>query len=109
VPRETFLDPEGKPFEIETDLLASPGCAVQRFRERSLPAKGHRSAFARVHASTKSSRYGTLPGGVTYSTDFKHPELHLCAHGQALTLCSNCLERCCSCPGSPKHNCTRAA
>jgi hypothetical protein len=107
VARETFIDPEGKPFEVETDLLASHGCAVQRFRERAMP----KGTFARVHASTRSSRYGELKGGVTYKqpVKFDAETWHRCAHGQAETLCSNCLEYFCGCPGSPKHSCRRAA
>lgn len=68
-------------------------------------------AFGTVHASTQSSRYGKLPGGVTYTRDFKHDATrwHLCAHGQKQTNCRECLTWFCSCPGSPGHKCTRAA
>lgn len=106
MPRERFLDPNGKPFEIETDLLASHGNALQRFHERSLPR-----SFARIHASTRSSRYGELAGGVTYKQDFEHnaEQWHRCGHGQEQTLCHGCGEWLCSCPGQPKHECRSAA
>jgi hypothetical protein len=90
--RETFIDPAGKPFEIDSDLLASHGHALQRFRERAL---GRRAV---KRASTRSSRYGELPGSEITVADFRHAQLHLCAHGQPMAVHS-CGERHCSCPG----------
>lgn len=71
--------------------------------------KQHRGVRAYVHAATSSSRYGKLPGGVTYAADFKHSELHLCAHGQRQALCVRCGARFCGCPGSLMHQCSEAA
>lgn len=85
--------------------------AEGRAPRRNAPVKVAPGAFARVHASTRSSRYGKLPGGVTYVQphEFKADDWHRCAHGQQQRLCRSCLEWHCACPGSPKHECRRAA
>lgn len=101
--RERFIDPAGQSFEIDTDLLASHGNALQRFDDRRIGRRSVKRSSTR--SSTRSSRYGELPGGEITVADFKHGELHLCAHGQRLARCSSCGVEHCACPGTLPHQC----
>jgi hypothetical protein len=101
---ETGHDADEGSVQQKARALATGAAPRRRIVER----KGD---FARVHASTRSSRYGVISGGVTYKQGGEHDPVrwHRCAHGQPQALCDGCLEWLCSCPGSPKHSCSRAA
>jgi hypothetical protein len=93
------LDAKAKAREVASQKTTSRPAVVERL-----------GSFARHHAPTKSSRYGTIEPRPTYGDrDFKHGELHLCAHGQRTVLCPRCGGRLCVCTGQPKHECSRAA
>lgn len=111
------LHPNGQPVvHVEKGHEATEQLALGRARlaagrgtPSSAPAAATKpGAFATIRAPTSSSRYGKLPGRPTYARDFKHGELHLCAHGQRQEWCPRCGYYC-GCPGSPKHECRSAA
>jgi hypothetical protein len=102
---------------IETGHDADENAVLQRARALATGVTPRRKPvertgdFARVHPSTRSSRYGEIKGGVTYKerVEYDANHWHRCAHGQPQMQCGGCREWLCTCPGSPKHECRRAA